>query len=83
MGKVKLRQTSNEVILVMDAKEFTYSYTSELLATLEGCQQINFGDHLNFPTNIRFEGEQQSKVIFAFNRMVQRLGVNRIIINNI
>lgn len=83
MAKVKLRQTSREVILIMDAKDFTYSYTSELLATLEGCQQINFGDHLNFSTNIRFEGERQSRVIFAFNQIVQRLGVDRIIINNI
>lgn len=83
MVRAQSRQTKKETILLVDAEEFTYNYTSELLATLEGCQQINFGDHLNFSTNIRFEGEQQSRVIFAFNQIVQRLGVDRIIINNI
>ena len=82
-----LRRKSNvkENILLLDANDFTSSYNSELLGALEDCQQINFGTHLNFSTNIRFEGNQNSRVIQAFNIYVQQLRreYSRIIINNI
>ena len=83
-----LRQKSNvrENILLLDANDFTSNYNSELLGALEDCQAINFGTHLNFPTNIRFEGNSNGVVIQAFNIYLQQLlsrEYSRIIINNI
>jgi hypothetical protein len=82
-----LRRKSNvkENILLLDANDFTSNYNSQLLGELEDCKQINFGTYLNFSTNIRFEGNQNSRVIQAFNIYVQQLRreYSRIIINNI
>jgi hypothetical protein len=82
-----LKQKNNvkENILLLDASDFTSSYNSQLLGVLEDCQQINFGTHLNFTTNIRFEGNGNNRVVQAFNIYLQQLRreYSRIIINNI
>ena len=73
----------NETILLMNAEDFTSSHNSELLAHLEDCQDVRFGDTLNFPTRIRFAGEHEVPVIRAFNMYLMRLSqsVDRIIIS--
>jgi hypothetical protein len=83
---LKRKSNVKENILLLDANDFTSSYNSELLGVLEDCQQINFGTHLNFTTNIRFEGNgNNNRVVQAFNIYLQQLRreYSRIIINNI
>ena len=79
------RSNIRESILLLDADVFTSSYNSELLGMLEDCESINFGTYLNFSTNLRFEGDSNSRIIQAFNIYLQRLRreYSRIIINNI
>ena len=62
---LKTKKTNvKENILLLDANDFKSSYNSQLLGVLEDCQQINFGTHLNFTTNIRFEGNQNIAELF-------------------
>lgn len=71
-----------ENILIMNAEDFTSSYTSELLAHLEDVPDLRKGDTLNFPTRTVFRGMENNRVITAFNMYLQRLSheVDRIII---
>jgi hypothetical protein len=81
-----IKTKSNELILILDAEDFRSNYGSELLGWLEDCDAINFGSHLNFRTNIRFEGNANSRVVQAFNIYIQQIlsrECSRIIINNI
>ena len=81
---LKRKNNFKENILLLDANDFTSSYGSQLLGLLEDCEVINFEDHLNFTTDLRFEGTNNI-VIHAFNIYMQQLKreYSRIIINNI
>jgi len=70
-------------ILIINSSDMTSYYNGELLAHLQDCQDIRFGDTINFATNTRFEGDGQSRVMDAFNVYLQHLSrtVSRIIIN--
>lgn len=83
-----LRQkSSGEVILMLDAKDFTSSYGSELLGHLEDCPDINFGSYLMFRTDLVFESMNGAvpKVMQAFNVYLRQLRTSctRIMIDNI
>lgn len=71
-----------ERILLMEASDFTASYNSQLLAHLEDCQDIVFGNMINFSTHTYFAGEEHIPVIAAFNTYLKFLqrSVDRIII---
>ena len=81
------QKNSNEVILMLDARDFTSSYNSELLAHLEDCPSINFGSYLMFSPAIVFENNNGAtpKVLQAFNFYLRylRMTCTRIVINNI
>ena len=49
-------------IMVLDKEDFNNYYGQELLANLESCPQIRFGDTLNFETKTIFNGTQNSSV---------------------
>ena len=65
-----------------NGSDMTSYYNAELLAYLQDCKDVNFGDTLNFSTNTRFEGTG-SKAVNAFNVYLRHLtkSVDRIIIN--
>ena len=69
--------------MVLDKEDFNNYYGQELLANLESCPQIRFGDTLNFETKTIFNGTQNSSVVDAFNMYLRNLSrtVERIIIN--
>jgi hypothetical protein len=69
-------------ILLLNKSDFSGYHNEELLANLEGCQDINFGTTINMPTNLVFEGNTQSNVMNAFNAYLRHLSrtVSRIII---
>jgi len=81
------RKNNNEVILVLDAEDFTSSYNSELLGHLEDCPSINFGSYLMFRTDLVFENDNGAppKVLQAFNFYLRQLRASctRVMINNI
>ena len=70
-------------IMILDREDFNNYYGQELLANLESCPQIKFGNTLNFVTKTVFDGTQGSRVIDAFNIYLRNLSssVERIIIN--
>ena len=69
-------------ILLINGDDMTSYYNSELLANLEGCQNIRFGNTINFSTHTRFESQNNPKVMVAFNLYLKFLSktVERIII---
>lgn len=70
-------------ILIINGEDMTSYYNSELLANLENCKDIRYGDTINFSTNTRFESPNNPKVMDAFNIYLRFLNttVDRIIIN--
>jgi hypothetical protein len=69
-------------ILIVEGSDMLSYHNAELLAHLTDCQDIKFGDTLNFSTNTRFEGTG-SRAVEAFNIYLRFLSksVERIIIN--